>query len=353
MKIYFVCGLLLGALWCGGARAQNAPVGAPVGAGATEVQTVYIPLRNVPPSLMAYWLDPARQPMPVTLRSSLANEGGVPTAIDELPRQPGNGKGPRDLRLPDGVSELISVDPQNVLRARGTAAGLEALVKLVSQIDVPLGRVEIEAQIVEVAPADLDGLQLPFRWTELTSEEKGEGIRAVLPDLSRPALAQVAPQLPGQLNALIAADRAKILFAPRVTAIDGLTARLYSTRAGPVLMPDAPASATETLDFATGLAFVESRIGMRATPVLHGAVAALDFEVEIEGQVARARANLRDGQTLALLLPRPKSAAYARVVFVTARIVRRTGEDVPMPRPVPVAGLRLEKSPFHALGGAQ
>lgn len=136
-----------------------------------DSQTAQILLRNTPSALMAYWLDPSHQPRPIQLKLSEANAGVWAFNRDELPRQPGNGNGPRDLKLPPDVEIMGSVGPQNILLIKGTTAGIQALQKLVTEIDVRLGQIEIEAQLIEIAPAKLASLPLVFRDTA-EGEEK-------------------------------------------------------------------------------------------------------------------------------------------------------------------------------------
>ena len=99
---------------------------------ANAVELAKIPLRNAPSTVVAYWLDPAHQQMPMQFRYSLHSGASPNDLTAQLPRQPSNGNGPRDLQLPAGVSSVVSIDPQNVLLAKGNRAGLEALRQLVA-----------------------------------------------------------------------------------------------------------------------------------------------------------------------------------------------------------------------------
>lgn len=125
-------------------------------------QTARIKVRNTPSALLAYWLDPNHQPTPMQIQLSEANAGSQSSELDLIPRQPGNGNGPRDLKLPEGIESIFSVDPQNVLIVEGTAAGIEALRTLVKELDVPLSQVEVEAQFCQMSPQTLKALPLKF-----------------------------------------------------------------------------------------------------------------------------------------------------------------------------------------------
>ena len=184
---------------------------------APELQTADVRLNNVKPNLMAYWFDPAHQAMPQELRSFLKSGGYRTRFVDKLTREPGNVNGPRDLKLPAGVTDIVAIDPRNILRARGTAAGLEALQKLVAQIDVPLNTVEVEAQLWEVAPADLKALSLKL--IEMPDPEIYEGSHAMLTQTGLAVFPDAAPTVRALEN-LQTKGRASLYRGPRVTIHD-------------------------------------------------------------------------------------------------------------------------------------
>ena len=74
--------------------------------------------------------------------------------------------------------------------------------------------------------------------------------------------------------------------------------------------------------FQPGLGYVHTQTGIRVTPVLHGDLIAMDFQSELSGQVAQMKIIIRDGQTLAMRLPR-HGAKDVTVIFITPQIVRR------------------------------
>ncbi len=143
----------------------------PTAEAAPAHTAAIIKVRNAPSAIIAYWLDPLHQPVPTLVEHSRRNGELWTRDADELPRQPGNGNGPRDLKLPQGIESVFSVDPQNVLQVKGTEAGIEALRKLVQEIDVPIGQLEIEAQIWEISPAKLKSLPLVFRDTAVATRK--------------------------------------------------------------------------------------------------------------------------------------------------------------------------------------
>lgn len=320
IQLHFLRAAALGAALalCGAtSHAQPAPDETPAVNVASAVETVDIRLNNAPVDLVAYWLDPARQKMPTQLEFSRRNAIGTYYTGD-LPRQPGNGNGPRDLKLPVGIESIVAIDPTNILKVRGTAAGIEELKKLVVELDVPLRQVEVEAQFCSMSPQTLKALPLKFVMSN-----------------GAPSVALVPPtvSLSAELNKLIADNKVRIITAPRVTAIDGLTAQLTSTESIELaLSPQAKKSANAleaskqwTPD--TSVFLVET--GLNCTPVLQGDLIKLFARATLNNRSVNGNTTLRDGETIAIAMPADKSdAAKTRtVIFLTARIIRGAGDE--------------------------
>ena len=113
---------ILGALLLGAAfvpastsHAQAAADKTPVGIEIEPIETAQILVKNVDSNLMAYWFDPLHQPPPIPLQMSQRNAGMLFRSGIGIKPQPGNGNGPSDLRLPAGIQNFASIDPQNVL----------------------------------------------------------------------------------------------------------------------------------------------------------------------------------------------------------------------------------------------
>ena len=320
--------LILGAALAVAAHSSHAqPVmgETPDANAANAIQTVDVKLRNVPVELVAYWLDSTRQRVPSQIQHSRSNSFPfLRQELDALPRQPGNGNGPKDLKLPVGIETLIAVAPQNVLRVRGTAAGIEELKKLLVELDVPINQVEVEAQFCQMSPQTLKALPLKFAKNEDTSYA--------------PSVALVPPtiRLSAELNRLIADNKVRVITAPRVTVTDGLSAQIYSTETRPMMLsPDIKkwADTTESeKQWLPGISSVQMQTGFNCTPIFHGDVIKLFMRPTLNDRSANVSANLRDGETLAIVMPTDESDMINRtVIFVTARIVRRAG-DAPAPQ---------------------
>ena len=99
---------------------------------ASDARTIDIPLSNLPVGIVAYWLDPKGQSVPLQIQQSRNYANSSLSDFGQWPREPGDGNGPRDLKLPAGIQGIVAVDARNLLRATGTATGTEELKKLVA-----------------------------------------------------------------------------------------------------------------------------------------------------------------------------------------------------------------------------
>ena len=151
-------------------------------------QTVSLPLRNIKPSIMAFWLDPQH------------------TAIapnQELPLQ----ASPQLAVLPDGIDTLTAKDDTLELVARGTKEGIEQLRQTIALLDKPIPQIEIEMQLVEVQKTlvSTNGFAKKLSSNPDIAAFDGQGIVK-----------------------LIAAGKAKIAQAPRVTTFNKMHAVIMS-----------------------------------------------------------------------------------------------------------------------------
>ena len=324
----------------------------PATAAKTELaaQKAEIKVRSLPAETMAYWLDPKGQPMPSGLQISRNNGGGWTRDVELMTRQPGNGNGPRDLKMPADVQIVAALAPSNSLLVKGTPSGIEALRQLVERIDVPLGQVEIEAQIWEIAPAEFAQLPLVFRNVSRSTSAFDDTTFGELA-LAVPT-GEIAP-IAQQLQSWQAAQRAKVINAPRVTAIDGMAATLSSTEtrsfnvdqmeeSKPQQEPaedetdeaiQMPLPYEEKIDdgWTWGKSRVQNQTGLKAIAVLHGDLIALGFQVMLDNQITRASTILRDGQTLPIRLSGASESGWPRVVLLQIRTLKREGDDVIVP----------------------
>ncbi len=318
--VFALVGALGGAVWAQPKPVKEAPVLAPLEQPVSR--TYSFPIRNVKASLMAWWLDPANHEMPIELRQA------APKTTRSTPPDKG-------FQLPDGVTRIVAIDPQNTLLVFGTPEGAERLRATIAFLDRPLRQVEIEAQFVQVNTTDLGVFGLDAK-TESNTPQPNRMIGFVRGNFS------------ARLAALVKAGKTKILSSPRVTAINNLTASLSQSTRTPVeigvrdttgiLRPFEDANSLKGAPL-----FVRSEMKLEVTPTINNddtvtllmdsgitrnlmtneSIAAPDIKKDSS---LKTVVNIRDGETIALGGVASPQTNMTIVMLVTARIVRRVGE---------------------------
>lgn len=318
--VFALVGALGGAVWAQPKPVKEAPVLTPLEQPVSR--TYSFPIRNVKASLMAWWLDPANHEMPIELRQA------APKTTRSTPPDKG-------FQLPDGVTRIVAIDPQNTLLVSGTPEGAERLRATIAFLDRPLRQVEIEAQFVQVNTTDLGVFGLDAK----------TGFNTLQPNRM---LGFVRGNFSARLAALVNAGKAKILSSPRATAINNLTASLSQSTRTPVeigvrdttgiLRPFEDANSLEGAPL-----FVRSEMKLEVTPTINNddtvtllmdsgitrnlmtneSSAAPDIKKDSS---LKTVVNIRDGETIALGGVASPQTNMTIVMLVTARIVRRVGE---------------------------
>ena len=407
-----------------------APLGSSRGAGSASR---YIRLKNVKPSVMAYWLDPAHNALPQALQNSKGNEnsygrtplasaatesglgiegsfngfGALPSGTTSpyvnpyTPRtnassrvsptvrsnsqfggggfggqnnqqggQQGGAQGGAQgtFELPGDIQQLVSVDPQNVLLvAGGSDEDVRTLQTLIDVLDQPLRQVEIEAQFIDLTTDDARTFGIDFSTSRGNIDAATTGLAAA-PVPGSITVGFVRGNFQARLSALIANRRAKIITAPRVTAINNLTASLESVQRRPLILTSVSQNIGGQQAQQQQLLFISTTVGLTVTPTINGddtITVLMQPEVSTQdgstglGNITQRRintiANVRDGDTIVLgglkqltasrqnfripLLSdipligglfRSRNVSETQtelIVFLTARIVRRAGDD--------------------------
>jgi type II secretory pathway component GspD/PulD (secretin) len=286
------------------------------------------------------------------------------------------GAGGGVFQLPEGVDRIVAVDPQNALLVFGTAEGVRELQDTIAILDRPLRQVEIEAQFVTVSTADSRNFGIDFSTAQGNFNASNTGFASPASQGSF-QVGFVRGNFQATLNALLTKNRAKLITAPRVTAINNLTASLFSTTSRPLILTTAVQGGGLNGGQAQGqnLIYIESNTGLTVTPTINNddTITVL-MQPQVEQQTLLADiqaplltrqeletiANVRDGDTIALggLKTRDVSRGGAKVpllgdlpfglgkffrsrsatdneseliIFLTARIVRRLEEDDAVP----------------------
>jgi len=338
---------------------------------------------------MARWLAPAHNPAPSDFTASLKNwdadrQNSEPNPYGAAPRSNlgiGSAKNPNiELRregifeLPAGIDQIIAVDPQNALLVYGTEEGFRQLQALVTYLDKPIPQVEIEVQFVEVTGTPVDAFGID--WSGASNGPFAKSITG-LADKPGPgtfSLGYLRGNFQAALKAMIAQGKAKLLSSPRVTAMNNLTSRVYTTTSVPVVLglKDDKGNFRELINAANpdGSAaphfHLTTQFGFTVTPTINNdktitlvmqpsplvsLTVANDkrHSLPLATQTVQTIANLRDGDTIALgglrsqmlkaenlLAPDEDDLTIKQggdlILFVTARIIRRV-EDSKAPAP--------------------
>ena len=299
------------------------------------------------------------------------NNGGGRNNNNGNNRGGGNGNSTGgSFNLPDGIEQVVSVDPQNVLLVAyedGNDEAVRQLQELIDVLDQPLRQVEIEAQFVELQSQDARTFGIDFSTSRGNFDAATTGF-ASAPVPGAFQIGFVRNTFTARLNALIANNRAKVITAPRVTAINNLTANLTSTERRTLILTSVAQNIGGGQQQAQRLLFIDTQTGLTVTPTINGddtitvlmrpRVSNQDGTSGL-GTITRRElttiANVRDGDTIALgglrvvrnttqnykvpllgdipLLGRLFQSKTINeneselIIFLTARIIRRAGDD--------------------------
>ena len=190
-----------------GVRAQTAPTMSATKQDA-KANLHYFHLKNVSPSLMAYWIDPKHNPLPGP------SERGFNPYMDFKPQWPDatvdDEKTQPELPIPASVGRAIAVNQHDVLSVEVGNDDVESLRELINALDQPLRSIEIEAQFVEMDKADL---------------KKFAFYSALGNDNPSTKIGFMRNQFTSTLNELIANNTVALIAATRVTAVDNVVAQ--------------------------------------------------------------------------------------------------------------------------------
>jgi type II secretory pathway component GspD/PulD (secretin) len=311
----------------------------------------YVRIRNIKPSVMAWWLDPKHNPEPAIFANARRNRIYNPIHETKL----GDSKPTPAVtsELGPGVDKIIPVDPQNTLLILATEQGATHVKSLVTLLDRPFRQVEVEGLFIEMNNASTQELGITFN----NKEEV--------------ALGSVRNNFRTILNKLVAENKVKILNAPRVTALNNLTVQLGSRASTPTTLgiqdengkfqplADSNVPGTSQLFLQTATDFIvtptinnDNTITLALSPSKTLRLAAVtpdkDGETKFSDPIyvkqldgINTVVNVRDGETIVLRgLPRtffstetPKAGEAkpdhqkSLYLFVTPRILRRL-EDI-------------------------
>lgn len=266
-----------------------------------------VKIKNLPSAMIAYMLDPKNNPRPA----------GVAADKSDKPEEKGT------FDLPGSITQIVSIDPQNVLLIKGGSdEDIRRLQELIDVLDQPLRQVELEAQVVQISPEDAKTFGIDFSRNEpVVLRAKQESKAPITAHFGF-----VRNNFTARLNALVADNRAKIITAPRVTALNNLSATM-----------EMKVDIGTLSDGKRTFTFEPVGAKLTITPTINGddTITLLINATNKNGEDSKvtAIANVRDGDTIALSGLSPLFAPAGAIespnilIFLTARIIRRAGDD--------------------------
>lgn len=198
---------------------------------APKIKEASLELRNIKPSVMAYWLDPQHSQIAMSERIPLQNDFAFVT----MPSRPKQGEVPPPIDpslvvLPTGVEKLTADDSQNVLVVRGSQEGIERVSELVLLLDKPIPQFKIESQWLRIPKS----VVLVGKLTNRSSSAEVEAFdgQAVLD--------------------LVATKKATIVNAPTITTFNKMLAQTVSIMTMSVAVPAPNGDKTRALTLYVG-----------------------------------------------------------------------------------------------------
>ena len=278
-----------------------------------------IRVQNVPPSLIAFQLDPVHNKMPAFVNVPYT----VPPKYAANYKEPEGVKGP--FALPN-VVQLAASDERNLLFVAGAnAAQIAQLQELVDILDQPLRQVELEARLVELSVTQLKEFGIEFNGATPDAPKTQMPIKGAF------QVGFVRNNFQKRLDEMVAAGTVTIVSTAPLTLTNN-GGQAVSLRSGPIdntgdnqnKMPLATKAGNDTI--------------ITLTPTINGDdtitvlmnISTLPQNFNQSG--LETIANVRNGDTIALSgLNRSLASLFgatqanaerAIVVFLTARIAR-------------------------------
>jgi len=181
-------------------------------------------IKNVKASVMAWWLDPAHNTEPnefvYSNRSETRNFPQLPNSYS-IRRPLGE-----NYNLPEGVS-LTAINSRNVLYILAADEAMQQVQKNIDLLDKPLKQIEIETQYIQVSPKEMKRLKIPTA---------GEANRPNIKTSGPFTLGFPQTDIKAKIAELLKENKARVFTAPRVTAINTLTAEIRTTTTMPAVV---------------------------------------------------------------------------------------------------------------------
>lgn len=250
-------------MFCGIVSAASAQ---PTETNALEWQE--IPIKNIRPSMLVYWLDPAHHTKPAEyqqaddyMRQSLSPKQMV-TWLAPASKTTSDESSPTSvLQSPSGVSRIFADDAHSALWVRATQDGFDQLKSIVEFLDRPIRKIDFDIELIQLNSVDAAPLQ-----------NDPELKRLFEPAASRRNLF-LDQSLKSKFADLIKSGDAKVIKSSQLAISNNLTDRYMTSTFTPVTVDIRQADngnqiATTQADKDNPL-FMERRLSLVLTPTIN------------------------------------------------------------------------------------
>jgi type IV pilus assembly protein PilQ len=191
---------------------------------------------------LQYLQPPVASPEPLvgSVGSGAAGGSGISGGAGRVPKDVG-----AILDLFRGTGATVGYDDRtNSLVVTGTPSQQEAMAALLTQLDVPIGQVQVQATVVDITSNRLKDLGIewtvlqgatgtPFTFQEVPAA--GVTVGATPPGQVLSLLPITRDQLLARLHAFITEGHAKVLSDPRISTFDGQEALIFAGDQVPIV----------------------------------------------------------------------------------------------------------------------
>jgi hypothetical protein len=227
-----------------------------------SLQWRQIPVKNIRPGMLAYWIDPAHQSKPIEYQKANDEMNQYPMVkekeswpkinIDDLASKASVLNKPLN-------STLFADDANNTIWVRSTQNDFDQLQKMVEFLDRPIRKIDFDIKMVEVDSADIPAIQ------------NNSTLKALFNPSTRRGFAPINAET--ALDDLIKNGDAKIAKSIRLTIPNNLTDALNTKTSAPVTVDIKQAAGgsqilTTQSDEDNPL-FLEKRFSLVLTPTIN------------------------------------------------------------------------------------
>lgn len=177
------------------------------------------------------------------------------------------------LDLPEGIDQLVAVDAQNIILVYGTADAVAKLQTIIDYLDRPVRQVEIEAQFIDVSVNELRGFGIQFFSGGVPNAGTGTGtgtgggsLGTGIPGANQLTISY--GQYAAQLNLLAQSGNSRIISSPRVTTMNNLSATLQSSQTTPIVLTSSTTGIGGQVAQAQQAFSLTTSVGIQVTPTI-------------------------------------------------------------------------------------